>query len=55
VSSNIAPAARPAKSLRITFILPEQTGNGQGIGGFVTIAAGVLGPDAPAVEVHSIG
>jgi hypothetical protein len=33
----------------------EQTGPGQGIGGFVTIAAGVLAPDAPAVEAHTLG
>ncbi len=32
-----------------------QTGPGQGIGGFVTIAAGVLGPGAPAVEAHTVG
>jgi hypothetical protein len=33
----------------------EQTGPGQGIGGFVTIAPDVLGPDSPAVEVHTLG
>jgi hypothetical protein len=33
----------------------EQTGPGQGIGGFVTIAPDVLGPGSPAVEVHTLG
>src|SRR2546422_10743382 len=31
----------------------EQTGNGQGICGFVASAAAVLGPDAPAVQGHT--
>jgi hypothetical protein len=33
----------------------EQTGPGKGIGGFATIAEGVLGPDASAVDVHTVG
>jgi hypothetical protein len=33
----------------------EQTGPGKGIGGFATIAPGVLGPGSPAVDVHTLG